>query len=163
MSRNRVLFSLCLAGALLGACASVSRSSSDTARSEAEPVQPCASSPDAGTADVVVDITADSDGKVHFSSKTVKVEPGQTVVFVSQVQQDRCIGVSDASLFKEGAVNPLPVPACQSASWTLRNKDAQGQHSLWSCATSDCSKCTQPQGITETINGTLEVTGRGED
>ncbi|RKH66539.1 hypothetical protein [Corallococcus aberystwythensis] len=162
--RSRVLFPLCLTGLLL-ACASGSRStSSETASASTGPVQPCAVNPPPPEGGTVVNITADSEGKVHFSTKTVQVRAGQTVSFVSQVQQDRCIGVSRGGLLTEGAQNPLPVPACQSASWTLSASDEPGATtSLWSCPTSDCSKCTQPQGVTETINGTLEVTGRGED
>ncbi|NOK17607.1 hypothetical protein [Corallococcus carmarthensis] len=163
--RSRVLFPLCLTGLLL-ACASGPRSSPETGLSDSGPVQPCTSGAPAGSeGGTVVDITASSDGKVHFSSKTVQVRAGQAVTFVSQVQQDRCIGVSNSALLKDGSQNPLPVPACQSASWTLRGGDEPGTNTQWwSCPTSDCSKCTQPQqGITETINGTLEVTGRGED
>ncbi|WP_375756390.1 hypothetical protein [Corallococcus exercitus] len=162
--RSRVLFPLCLTGLLL-ACASGPRSGPEAPLTDTGPVQPCTSgAPTRTEGGTVVDITASSDGKVHFSSNTVRVQAGQPVTFVSQVQQDRCIGVSRGSLLKDGSQNPLLVPACQSASWTLKSGDEPGTTTQWwSCPTSDCSKCTQPQGITETINGTLEVTGRGED
>ncbi|NNC06136.1 hypothetical protein HJC10_25170 [Corallococcus exiguus] len=165
--RSRVLFPLFLTGLLLACASGGARStSSEAASSDSEPVQPCAvnPTPDGGTP---VFITANSDGKVHFSSTTVKVLAGQTVSFVSQVQQDRCIGVSDGGLLVDDSLIPLPVPACQVAYWTLRSGDEPGtKTSLWSCPTSDCSKCTQPtesEGIRQTINGTLEVTGRGQD
>ncbi|NOK13734.1 hypothetical protein [Corallococcus exercitus] len=162
--RSRVLFPLCLTGLLL-ACASGPRSSSETALNDTGPVQPCPpSAPARNEGGTQVTITTSSDGKVHFSTNAVQVQAGDTVTFVSQVQQARCIGLSNSALLKEGAPNPLLVPACQSASWKVRGKDEPGSNtSWWSCPTSDCSKCTQPQGITETINGTLEVTGRGED
>ncbi|NNC15152.1 hypothetical protein HRD49_06975 [Corallococcus exiguus] len=165
--RSRVLFPLCLTGLLL-ACASGARStSSEAASSDSEPVQPCTVNPTPPQADVLVTITASTDGKVHFSSTTVKLLPGQTVGFVSQVQQDRCIRVHESSFLEDPRRNPLSVPACQVASWTLSSGDEPGTRtSLWSCPTSDCSKCTQPtqsDGIRQTINGTLEVTGRNED
>ncbi|RYZ40546.1 MAG: hypothetical protein EOO71_15650 [Myxococcaceae bacterium] len=162
--RIRVLFPLCLTGLLACATAPRSTDTAPLASKDSPWVEACSTSNASGGAgDVVVNITADAEGKVHFSSKTVQVQAGQTVVFASQVQQDRCIGVAGESLFKEGSQNPLRVPACQSASWTLRGQDPQGSHKLWSCATSDCSSCTEAQGIKETINGTLEVTGRGEN
>ncbi|MBN8469926.1 hypothetical protein JYJ95_25740 [Corallococcus exiguus] len=163
--RSRVLFPLCLTGLLL-ACASGARStSSEAASSDSEPVQPCAVNPTSPQADVLVTITASPEGKVHFSSTTLKVLPGQTVGFVSQVQQDRCIRVQESSFLEHGSKkNPLLLHACTSATWTLKSGDEPGaKTSLWSCPTSDCSTCTQSQGIRETINGTLEVTGRGED
>ncbi|WP_147444136.1 MULTISPECIES: hypothetical protein [Corallococcus] len=159
--RIRVLFPLCVTGLLACATAPRSTDAASAAVGDSTPVQPCPTPPPGNPGDVF--ITANAEGKVHFSTTTVQVQAGQTVTFVSQVQQDRCIGVAGESLFKEGSQNPLLVPACQSASWTLRGKDPQGNHKLWSCPMSDCSKCTEPQGITETINGTLEVTGRGED
>ena len=97
--RIRVLLPLCITGLLL-ACATPSRSTdtASAALSDGTLVQSCTTSTGStGAGGVVVDITADSEGKVHFSTKTVKVEAGQTVTFVSQVQQDRCIGVSDYS------------------------------------------------------------------
>lgn len=166
--RSRVFFPLCLTGLLL-ACASggARPTSSGATQSDGGAVQPCsgsAPSPESGTQ---VLITVNSDGKVHFSTTKVEVQAGQTVSFVSQVQEDRCIAVSDGRLLDEGSQNPLPVPACTSASWTLRAGDAPGTKTLlWSCPKSDCSKCTQPpesEGIRETINGTLEVSGRGQD
>ncbi|RKG70195.1 hypothetical protein D7V80_06325 [Corallococcus sp. CA054B] len=163
--RSRVLFPLCLTGLLLACASGGARStSSEATSSDNGPVQPCAVNPTPPEGGTQVLITASSDGKVHFSSTTVQVLAGQTVHFVSQVQQDRCIGVSDGGLLKHDSQNPLPVPACEVASWKLRAGDEPGTStSLWSCPTSDCSRCTQPQGIRETINGTLEVTGRGED
>ncbi|QAT82422.1 hypothetical protein EJ065_0817 [Corallococcus coralloides] len=163
--RSRVLFPLCLTGLLLACASGGARStSSEAASSDSGPVQPCAVNPTPPEGSTPVFITASSDGKVHFSSTKVQVQAGQTVSFVSQVQQDRCIGVSNSGLLKDCTENPLPVPACQVASWTLRAGDKPGTTtSLWSCPTSDCSKCTKPQGIRVTINGTLEVTGRDED
>ncbi|RKH15344.1 hypothetical protein D7V97_00635 [Corallococcus sp. CA053C] len=160
--RIRVLFPLCITGLVL-ACATQSRptDTASAALSDGPLVQSCTTSPPAGDGGVTVDITADSEGKVHFSSKTVSVDPGQTVTFVSYVNQDRCIGVSDYSIFAGGVTGPLLVSACKSASWTLLASDASNQYQLWACATGDCTKCTQPQGVKETINGTLEVTGRG--
>ena len=160
--RIRVLFPLCITGLVL-ACATQSRTSNadSAALSDGPLVQSCTTPPPTVDGGVTVDITADSEGKVHFSSKTVKVEPGQTVTFVSQVDQSRCIGVSDYSLFEGNVTGPLLVEGCKSASWTLLDTDPRGEFQLWACATSDCTKCTQPQGVKETINGTLEVTGRG--
>lgn len=162
--RSRTLFPLCLTGLLL-ACASGSRSiTPGAASSDSEPVQPCAVNPTPPEGGTQVLITADAEGKVHFSTKTVQVRAGQAVSFVSQVQQDRCIGVANSGLLVEGSTNPLPVPACQVATWTLSSSDKLGEStSLWSCPKSDCSKCTRPEGIKDTINGTLEVSGRGED
>lgn len=162
--RIRVLFPLCLTGLVL-ACATPSRptDTASAALSDGTPVQPCTTPPPTGVGGVVVDITADSEGKVHFSQKTVPVPPGQTVTFVSQVQQDRCIGVSDYTIFAGNVTGPLLVPACQSASWTLNASDQAKQYPMWACPKSDCSECTQPQGVKETINGTLEVSGRGGD
>ncbi|RKH59952.1 hypothetical protein [Corallococcus llansteffanensis] len=164
--RIRVLFPLCITGLVL-ACATQSRTSNadPAALSDGTLVESCTTPPTPPTdAGVVVDITADAEGKVHFSSKTVRVDPGQTVTFVSNVNQDRCIGVSDYAIFAGDVTGPLLVSACTSASWTLLASDASKQYQLWACATTgDCSKCTQPQGVKETINGTLEVTGRGGD
>ncbi|CAM4053664.1 hypothetical protein [Corallococcus exiguus] len=167
--RSRVLFPLCLTGLLL-ACASggTRPPSSEAGSSDSGPVQPCAVNPTPPQADVLVTITASTDGKVHFSSTTVKALPGQTVGFVSQVQQDRCIRVHESSFLEDGSKkNPLLVRACKSETWTLKSGDEPGTRtSLWSCPTSDCSKCTQStqsEGIRQTVNGTLEVTGRGED
>ncbi|WP_223642075.1 hypothetical protein [Corallococcus sp. EGB] len=163
--RSRVLFPLCLAGLLL-ACASGSRSTTpEAASSDAGPVQPCTTNPPPPAGGVVVNITASTEGKVHFSTKTVRVQPGQTVSFVSQVQQDRCIGVSKSGFLADGSPNPLSVPGCQVASWTMNTADHLDETTaFWSCPTSDCSKCAQPKGsIKDTINGTLEVSGRGED
>ena len=166
--RSRVLFPLCLTGLLLACASGGARStSSEVASSDSGPVQPCAVNPTPPEGSTPVFITASSDGKVHFSSTKVQVQAGQTVSFVSQVQQDRCIGVHKVWLLEDGSKSPLLVPACKSATWTLKPGDEPGKRtSLWSCPTSDCSKCTQPtqsEGIRQTINGTLEVTGRGED
>ncbi|MHA7627954.1 hypothetical protein [Corallococcus sp. M7] len=163
--RSRVLFPLCLTGLLLACASGGTRSTpSEAASSDSGPVLPCTvnPTPDGGTP---VLITADPEGKVHFSTTTVQVKAGHTVSFVSQVQQDRCIGVSIGELLAHDSQNPLLVPACQVAYWKARSKDEPGSTTLlWSCPTTgDCSRCTQPQGIRETINGTLEVTGRGED
>ncbi|RKG68473.1 hypothetical protein D7W79_34150 [Corallococcus exercitus] len=163
--RSRVLFPLCLTGLLL-ACASGPRATPlETASSDTDPVQPCSSStPAESEGGTVVNITL-LDDKVHFSSDNVEVQPGHTVTFVSQVNQARCIGLSNGALLKNGSHNPLLVPACGSAAWKVRGKDEPGSHaSWWSTPTKgDCSQVKPPQGIKETINGTLEVTGRGED
>ncbi|NOK31642.1 hypothetical protein HMI49_00305 [Corallococcus exercitus] len=163
--RSRVLFPLCLTGLLL-ACASGPRATPpETESSDSGLVKACSSSTlteaEGGT---VVNITV-LDGKVHFSSDLVQVPAGDELTFVSQVKQAQCVGLVDDSLLKKESQNPLPVPACGSASWKLRSKDEPGKTTKWwACPkTGDCSQCKPPQGITETINGTLEVTGRNED
>ncbi|MBZ4336641.1 hypothetical protein [Corallococcus sp. AS-1-12] len=164
--RSRVHFPLCLTGLLLACASGGSRSTaSEAGLSDTGPVQPCAVNPTPPDANTLVTITASEGGKVHFSTTRVQVQPGQTVGFVSQVQQDRCIVVSKGGLLAADASNPLLLPACTSATWTLKSEDEPGRTtSLWSCPTSDCSRCTQPEeGLRQTINGTLEVTGRGED
>ncbi|MBN8229374.1 hypothetical protein JYK02_17835 [Corallococcus macrosporus] len=162
--RSRVIFPLCLTGLLL-ACASGPRATpAETASSDPGPVQPCSSSTPTDTeGGTVVNITL-LDDKVHFSSDLVTVPAGKKVTFVSQVNQARCVGLSDDALLKKESPNPLLVPACGSASWRVRGKDLTKSSPWWSSPTKgDCSDAKPPQGIKETINGTLEVTGRGED
>lgn len=170
--RSRVLFSLCLTGVLL-ACASGSRSSApEAAVSDTGLVHPCSSSQasDGGVAEdpvaedvVVVDITSE-DGKVHFSSTIVKIVAGQTLSFESKVKKGQCIAMSesDSKLLTDPTQNPLWVAACGSGSWTLKENDKSKWHKWWSFPASDPSKCNQnqQQGIQDTVNGTLEVSGR---
>ncbi|MGE6756761.1 hypothetical protein ACQKGO_02010 [Corallococcus interemptor] len=178
--RSRVLFSLCISGLLLACARGGARStpSTEVALSGSGPVSPCATNPEPPhNGGVVVGITVSEHDKVHFSSQDVTVNPGQTVYFVSDAQQDRCIVVADGGILAEGGLlladggvlvsegdNPLLVPGCQVAFWTLKATDTKGTVDWSSCpAASDggCSHCVQTPGIRETINGKLEVTSGG--
>ncbi|RKH54415.1 hypothetical protein D7X55_00700 [Corallococcus sp. AB049A] len=158
--------SLCISGLLLACARGAARSTpSEAALSDDGPVSPCNQEPTRLDTDVQVFITASPANKVHFSTTDVKVGAGQTVQFVSQVNQDRCIVVADAGLLASGSQNPLTVAACGTASWTLLATDkSKDETALWSCPTTSdggCSHCADAQSIRETINGKLEVTSGG--
>ncbi|MBN9688380.1 MULTISPECIES: hypothetical protein [unclassified Corallococcus] len=170
--RSRVLYSLCISGLLL-ACARGARStpSSSEVSFDSEPVQPCTEHSKAPMGEKHVILTEES-GAPHFSSTKVTVHAGKTVYFVSKVNQDQCIGLADGGILANGGIlladggivsgddNPLRVPACQVAFWTLKSTDTKGPPvDWWSCPSDGgCSGCTQPKVIAETIKGTLEVT-----